>query len=158
MDLAKVEEAIKLMQKYALAELKVSDETMSVRIRQSSSPVVDQLSYLPRSLVQPPPNAPTAPQAPAQASPSSAPDPSTEEDLVEVRSPFVGTFYAASAPGAKAFVRPGEHIHKGATLCIVEAMKLMNEIEAEFDGEIVKVCVKNEEPVEYDQLLFLMRK
>jgi len=73
-----------------------------------------------------------------------------------VRSPFVGTLYHAPSPGADPFVEVGKRVKKGATLCIVEAMKLMNEIEAEFDGVIKEILVANEQPVEFDQPLFVM--
>lgn len=73
-----------------------------------------------------------------------------------IRSPFVGTLYRASSPGADPFVEVGKRVKKGTTLCIVEAMKLMNEIEAEFDGVIKEILVENEQPVEFDQPLFLM--
>jgi acetyl-CoA carboxylase biotin carboxyl carrier protein len=74
-----------------------------------------------------------------------------------VRSPFVGTYYASSSPGSDPFVTVGKAVRKGDPLCIVEAMKLMNEIEAERDGVIAEILVQNEQPVEYDQVLFLMK-
>ncbi len=88
--------------------------------------------------------------------PALAPTP-TEAGLVEVRSPMVGTFYRRPSPEAPAFVEPGQQVRKGAVLCIVEAMKLMNEIESEVDGEIVEVLVENGQPVEYGEALFRVR-
>lgn len=80
-----------------------------------------------------------------------------EENYKIVKSPMVGTFYESSSPDAEAFVKVGDKVKKGQVLCIVEAMKLMNEIESEFDGEIVEVCVKNEEVVEYGMPLFKIK-
>ena len=79
------------------------------------------------------------------------------EDLSPIKSPMVGTFYRGPAPDAPPYVEVGDIVRPGQVVCIVEAMKLMNEIEAELEGEIVKICVKNEEPVEYGQDLFLVR-
>ena len=80
-----------------------------------------------------------------------------EENYKIVKSPMVGTFYASSAPDKDPFVKIGDKVHKGQVLCIVEAMKLMNEIESEFDGEIVEICVNNEDVVEYGKPLFKMK-
>lgn len=80
-----------------------------------------------------------------------------EENYKIVKSPMVGTFYESSSPDAEAFVKVGDKVKKGQVLCIVEAMKLMNEIESEFDGEIVEVCVKNEDVVEYGMPLFKIK-
>lgn len=103
-----------------------------------------------------------APVHPAAAVPEPAPavsaaEPVREEGLIDVLAPMVGTFYQAPAPGADPFVRPGSRIKPGDTLCILEAMKLMNEIEAEVEGEVVDVVVKNGELVEYGQVLMTVR-
>ena len=84
-------------------------------------------------------------------------DDKKEEDYKVITSPMVGTFYASSAPDKDPFVKVGDHISKGQVVCIVEAMKLMNEIESEFDGEIVEICVKNEDVVEYGTPLFKIK-
>lgn len=81
-----------------------------------------------------------------------------EEDVCVVRSPIVGVFYESPSPGAKPFVKAGDNVEKGQTLCIIEAMKIMNEIESEFSGEVVEIMVKNEEPVEYGQPLMKIRR
>ena len=81
-----------------------------------------------------------------------------EESLETITSPMVGTFYASDAPDKPAYVKVGDKIHKGLVVCIVEAMKLMNEIESEFDGEVVEICAKNEEMVEYGKPLFKIKK
>ena len=80
-----------------------------------------------------------------------------EENYKVIKSPMVGTFYASSAPDKEPYVKVGDKIHKGQVVCIVEAMKLMNEIESEFDGEIVEICVKNEDVVEYGTPLFKLK-
>lgn len=80
-----------------------------------------------------------------------------QEEYKVIKSPMVGTFYASSAPGKDAFVKVGDKVHVGQVVCIVEAMKLMNEIESEFDGEIVEICVKNEDMVEYGTPLFKIK-
>ena len=97
-----------------------------------------------------------SPAAPP-ASPSAAPPAAAEEDLHTVKSPIVGTFYEAPGPGALPFVKPGDQVAAGQVLCIIEAMKLMNEIEADASGEVVKVLVNNGQPVEYGQPLFAIR-
>ena len=83
--------------------------------------------------------------------------PKEEENYKVIKSPMVGTFYASSSPTAEAFVKVGDKIKKGQVVCIVEAMKLMNEIESEFDGEVVEICVKNEDMVEYGTPLFKIK-
>ncbi len=106
-----------------------------------------------------PVSAPAAAPAPAAPAPSAAPAPAAEEapapsNLIDVTSPMVGTFYRAPAPDAPAYVDVGSKVGEGATLCIIEAMKLMNELEAEVSGTVAEICVENAEPVEYGQVLF----
>ena len=91
-------------------------------------------------------------QAPRAATPADAPD------VHVVKSPIVGTFYRASGPGSKVFVEPGDQVKKGQVLCIVEAMKLMNEIESDCDGQVLEILVANGQPVEYGEPLFKIRK
>jgi acetyl-CoA carboxylase biotin carboxyl carrier protein len=101
----------------------------------------------------------TAPQAqPAAPAPPAAPSvPEEGAELAIVKSPIVGTFYRSAEPGAKAFVSVGETVRKGQVLCIIEAMKLMNEIDSEYDGEIVSIYVENGQPVQYGERLFAIR-
>lgn len=110
--------------------------------------------------VHPAPVAVAAPAAPVSGAPTPPPAPSVEkpeEALHMVHSPIVGTYYESPSPGSPPFVKPGDTIELGQVLCIVEAMKLMNEIEADVAGEIVKVLVKNGQPIEYGQELFAIR-
>ncbi len=95
--------------------------------------------------------------SPAVSSTAAAPPAAVEEDLHQVKSPIVGTFYEAPSPGSLPFVKPGDQVAAGQVLCIIEAMKLMNEIESDASGEVVKVLVKNGQPVEYGQPLFAIR-
>jgi acetyl-CoA carboxylase biotin carboxyl carrier protein len=102
--------------------------------------------------------APAAPAAPAPApaaaeAPASKPEPA-RSNLLEVKSPMVGTYYAAPEPGAKPYLSVGDRISKGQILCIIEAMKIMNEIESEFDGVVKEMIAQNAHPVEYGQVLF----
>jgi acetyl-CoA carboxylase biotin carboxyl carrier protein len=103
------------------------------------------------------PAAPTAAAAPELAA-AAAPEPAAEEEpdsgLAEVLSPMVGTFYRAPAPDAPPYVEPGDRVEKGQTVCILEAMKLMNELEVEVSGTVREICVENAEPVEFGQVLF----
>jgi acetyl-CoA carboxylase biotin carboxyl carrier protein len=103
------------------------------------------------------PVAPAAPAAAAASAPATAPSAPAEAGLIEVRSPMVGTFYRRPSPDAPSFVEVGARVRKGQVLCIVEAMKLMNEIESEVEGEITEVLVENGQPVEYGELLFRLR-
>ena len=103
-------------------------------------------------MMMPPAGAPAGAPAPA------APPAEAEEEFAYITSPIVGTFYSAPAPDAPAFVKVGDHVKNGETVCILEAMKLMNEIQSEFDCEIEAVLVSNEQKVEYGQPLFRVRK
>lgn len=103
------------------------------------------------------PSMPTMAHGMAPAAASATPAAPVDDGLIEVTSPFVGTFYRSSSPTADAFVKVGDKISNGKVLCIVEAMKIMNEIEAEVSGEIVEVCVENETYVEFGQTLFKVK-
>ncbi|ARM30213.1 acetyl-CoA carboxylase biotin carboxyl carrier protein [Prosthecochloris sp. HL-130-GSB] len=105
------------------------------------------------SCPRPPPAQPV--QAPEQ--PAAPPAKTADDDLIEIRSPIVGTFYRSPSPDSDPFVNNGNRVQKGDILCIIEAMKLMNEIEAEVSGNIVDILIENGQPVEYDQVLFLLK-
>jgi acetyl-CoA carboxylase biotin carboxyl carrier protein len=115
-----------------------------------TAPAAPALTPAPSELVPPPPAAAAAP--PAEAAP-----PPGETGFVDLRSPIVGTFYRSASPEAPAFVEVGSRVRKGQVLCIVEAMKLMNEIESEIDAEVVEIRVANGQPVEYGEVLFRLR-
>jgi acetyl-CoA carboxylase biotin carboxyl carrier protein len=105
----------------------------------------------------PQPQAPVPAAAPAAPESKAASAPAKDEDLIEVTSPMVGTFYRAPAPDAPSYVEEGSKIGLGDTLCIIEAMKLMNELESEVKGTVVEICVENAQPVEFGQVLFRVR-
>lgn len=134
-----------------LEEIEVQEGDLRIRVRRG----VAVPSLAPAPVAAPAP-APAAAPAGAGAPAASTPAPA-EDGLVLVRSPIVGTFYAAPSPGTPDFVRPGDTVAAGQVLCIVEAMKLMNEIEAETAGQIVQCLVSSGQPVEYGQPLFSLR-
>lgn len=147
MDIRKIKKLIELVEESGIAELEITEGEESVRINRHSPAPAQQMHY-----AAPAPAPAPAPAAPAAAS-SAAP---AEETGHIVRSPMVGTFYESPAPGAKAYVQVGQQVNAGDTLCIVEAMKMMNQIEADASGTITKILVDNEAPVEFDQPLFVI--
>lgn len=149
MDIRKIKKLIELVEESGIAELEITEGEESVRINRHSPAPAQQMHY-----AAPAPAPAPAPAAPAAAS-SAAPAPAEETGHI-VRSPMVGTFYESPAPGAKAYVQVGQQVNAGDTLCIVEAMKMMNQIEADASGTITKILVDNEAPVEFDQPLFVI--
>ncbi len=115
------------------------------------------LGMTPPAAVAPPTAAPPAAAAEASPKPAPAPAPQADQKLLDITSPMVGTFYRSPAPDEPPFVDTGDRIRLGQTVCIIEAMKLMNELEAEVAGEIVEILVQNAEPVEYGQVLMRVR-
>ena len=159
MDLAEIRKLIQLVKRTGIGELEVSEGGRTVRISANTHAAV------PAAQVNAPQAAPVAPQAQAPASAPvahHAPAPATafpaapEQRYVKVVSPMVGTFYRAPAPDADAYVDVGDQVDVGQTVCIIEAMKLMNEIEAEVRGRVAQISVENGQPVEYGQTLFLI--
>ena len=143
-DLRKLKTLIDLVQQSGISELEITEGEERVRISRGV-PTVALQAGAPAQAVTPAPAA-AAPPAGAEAEP---------EGHV-IRSPMVGTFYRASAPGAKAFVEVGQEVKSGQTLCIIEAMKLLNEIEADRDGVVKEVLAENGQPVEYGEPLFTL--
>ena len=159
MDLRKIKTLIDLVQESGIAELEVKEGEESVRISRHSGPLTQYVSAPGYAPPQPPPalSAPAAPGAapsPAEAAPV-ADKPKADTRHV-VKSPMVGTFYRCPSPGAKSFVEVGQTVKQGQTLCIIEAMKMLNQIEADKSGVIAEVLVENERPVEFDQPLFII--
>ena len=157
MDFDDIERILELMRLHDLAEFELEREGLKVRARKTATgytalPVSPQIpNGAPAAL--PPPALPAAP--PLAASPAE-----TEEESVElavVKSPIVGTFYRSPEPGAASFVEIGERVKKDQVLCIIEAMKLMNEITSEYDGEVTSVYVENGKPVQYGERLFAIK-
>ena len=159
MTLNEVKELIELVAAKGFAEFEIARSDFKLKIVARASAT----SALAPAVAEPAP-APTLAPIPASvatpaaaAATAAAPAPAADEDLFVVTSPIVGTFYRAPSPTADVFVKVGDNVDVGAVLCIVEAMKLMNEIEAERAGEVVKIFVENGQPVEYGQPLFGIR-
>lgn len=151
MDVKEIKELVRFIEKTSLTEFEYESETERI--------YVNRVSQIPAGAVQQPVE-PVVKEGAAAAKPSekggTEEKTKTEDKGVEVKTPIVGTFYEASSPGAEPFVKEGDTVRKGQTLCIVEAMKIMNEIEAEFDCKILKKLGVNGEPVEYGETIFLV--
>jgi len=154
MDIRKVKKLIELLDESGIAEIEIKEGEESVRISRYSHGISPQM---PLSAYAPPPASAAQPAAgrPA-AEPTPEPETEPEEEGFAVIAPMVGTFYSASSPGSAPFVQVGDRVSPGDTLCIVEAMKMMNQIEAEVAGTIKSIRVQNGEPVEYGQVLFVI--
>ena len=150
MDIRKVKKLIELLESSGIAEIEISEGEESVRISRyppAGSPVAQSIVAAPAAAAAPQ----TATEAPAeeQQKPSSG---------HEITAPMVGTFYAGPSPGAKSFVEIGSTVESGDTLCIIEAMKMMNQIEADVGGKIISILVENGNPVEFGQPLFIIEQ
>jgi acetyl-CoA carboxylase biotin carboxyl carrier protein len=157
MDLNYLKKLMKMFDESSATELTIEEEGTTIALSKLSPEAPYQTSavYTP-AMMQAPQASPapaTAPAAPAVASPAAAPVASGHEVL----SPIVGTFYRAPSPDADPYIQVGQRVSAGDTLCIVEAMKLMNEIESDVSGTVVKILVENSQPVEYNQPLFLIQ-
>jgi acetyl-CoA carboxylase biotin carboxyl carrier protein len=156
MDLRKIKKLIELLEESELAEIEIHEGEESVRlIRSHPQPAPAQAYQLPAPVAQA--------SAPAPVSESRLKDPSDEQEqqLPEgevVRSPMVGTYYSSPNPDSPAFVKVGSSISTGDTLCLIEAMKMFNQIEAEFGGKVVAILVEDGQPVEFDEPLFVIKK
>ena len=152
MNQKELKELIEFLKEQDIAEFELERGDVKVRIKRGTPVAIAPLT-LPISAA-PVPTPTTAPPVSASASP---PAKSADEGLHQVKSPIVGTFYESPSPGSPPFVKPGDTVEAGQVLCIIEAMKLMNEIEADVSGEVVKRLVNNGQPVEYGQPLFSIR-
>jgi acetyl-CoA carboxylase biotin carboxyl carrier protein len=152
MDFEEIKQILALVKEHDLAEFELSHQDFKIRIRKDGSAAPATAVHVPA----PVPVAAALPAAP-QAAEVAAPNVEDGEELAVVTSPIVGTFYQSPEPGAKVFAAVGDVVRKGQVLCIIEAMKLMNEIESEYDGEVVKVYVENGKPVQYGERLFAIR-
>ncbi len=153
-----IKKLIELVETSNISELEVSRWGKKVKIRKNLSVHGTGTDSGNRVTVIPSAPSEMKPQVPDLVLPSITHDqsPAKRENTFEIRSPMVGTFYSAPAPDAAPFVEVGQVVSKGKVLCIIEAMKLMNEIEAEMQGRIAQIHVKNTQPVEYNQLLFTL--
>ncbi|PYR06945.1 MAG: acetyl-CoA carboxylase biotin carboxyl carrier protein [Acidobacteria bacterium] len=160
MDLEQLKQILNLVREHELSEIEIEHEGLRLKIRKNGAgpPVV----ALPAASV-PVAISSTASAAPSPAATSmpsvavSEAAPEAEVELAVVKSPIVGTFYRSPEPGAASFVEIGSTVKKGQVLCIIEAMKLMNEIDSEYDGEVANIYVENGQPVQYGERLFAIR-
>jgi len=152
MDLRKLKTLIDLVSESNVSELEITEAEGKVRIVKSGGNVVQQFVAAPMQA------APVQAAAPVAAAPAAAEAPAAPAAVVghQVKSPMVGTFYRASSPGAKSFVEVGSQVKEGETLCIIEAMKILNEIEADKSGTVTRILVDNGQAVEYGQPLFVI--
>jgi len=159
MNLTQIQDLIKFVSKSGVSEVEIEQKDFKITIKtarkekevqviQQAAPAVAQAAAPPAAPVAAAP----APVAPAPPAPAAAED----SKYITIKAPMIGTFYRAAGPGKPVFVNVGDEIKPGKTLCIIEAMKLFNEIESEVAGKIVKVLVDDAKPVEYDQPLFLV--
>jgi len=157
MDIRKVKKLIELLEESGIAELEITEGEESVRISRYGNQTVAQVVHAAPAVAAaqsaPAAQAPALP-APASAATSGKPAAAPPENVVTA--PMVGTLYSAPAPGAKAFVEIGTEVKVGQTLCIIEAMKMMNQIESDKEGRVTAILVKNGEPVEFGQPLFVI--
>ena len=147
MELDKIRELVKLVEESGIAELELGSRGETIRISKAGG--VQVVTHAAHSTSAAPPPAVAPPPAPVPA-----PAPAAVGNLRELVSPMVGTFYRSPSPDGDPFVRTGDRVAKGDVLCIVEAMKVLNEIEAEYDGVVREILVENGQPVEYGQPLF----
>jgi len=152
MDIRKVKKLIELLEESGISELEISEGEESVRISRHPRTSMAAPVTVGAPAVQPAPPAPAAPAKPATAAGEHKP----RNDDQTITSPMVGTYYSASAPGAKTFVELGQEIKVGQILCIIEAMKMMNQIESDKAGRVTAILAKNGEPVEFGQPLFII--
>ena len=147
MDLEKIEGLVKVIENSSLTEFSIKDGETKITMSKLTHPPVIAAGV------------PAAPMAAAPAQPAAAEEKAEAADEFElILAPIVGTFYSAAAPDVPAYVKVGDHVKAGQTVCILEAMKLMNEIQADYDCEIEAVLVSNEQKVEYGQPLFRVKK
>ena len=157
LDLEQLKQIVELVRQHDLAELEVESEGLRVKIRADTRPgqwaqPAMQPAFAPAAV-----EALTPPGLARPAASVEAADSVEEIELAVVKSPIVGTFYRSAEPDATAFVEVGSVVKKGQVLCIIEAMKLMNEIESEYDGEVTNVYVENGQPVQYGERLFAIK-
>jgi acetyl-CoA carboxylase biotin carboxyl carrier protein len=156
-DLAEVSRILEFMEQHSLEDFEYENGNFHIRLRKSAAQVPSTFrAVLPAPEIVVPHSTPAAvaepSPAPAGAAPSAAAP--VPDNLHVIKSPIVGTFYASPSPGAEAFTRVGDHVESGQVLCIIEAMKLMNEIESDVAGEVMRIFVENGQPVEYGEPLF----
>ncbi|MDR6786210.1 acetyl-CoA carboxylase biotin carboxyl carrier protein [Pedobacter africanus] len=154
MDIKQIQELIKFVSRSGVNEVAIEQENFKITIKTNQAPTIVQATVPPQIAPAVVPAA-AAPQPVAPTEPKAAPVEDTSK-YITIKSPMIGTFYRSASPEKPSFVNVGDEIASGKVVCIIEAMKLFNEIESEVSGRIVKVLVENASPVEYDQPLFLV--
>jgi acetyl-CoA carboxylase biotin carboxyl carrier protein len=154
LDFEDIERILDLVKAHDLAEFELERDGLKLRVRKASA---DHAAAQPIQVVHAAPPLPSPAMIPVAAAPAPAGQDDEALELAVVKSPIVGTFYRAPEPGAPAFVEVGQRVKKDQVLCIIEAMKLMNEITSEYDGEIVSIYVENGKPVQYGERLFAIK-
>ena len=157
MDLQQIKQILDLVREHDLSEFEIEHEGLRLKIRKDATGAHLVTHAAPVIPAAPPPAAAPPQPAAAMAAPVAADADETEIELAVVKSPIVGTFYRSPEPGAASFVEIGQRVKKDQVLCIIEAMKLMNEITSEYDGEIVSAYVENGKPVQYGERLFAIK-
>jgi acetyl-CoA carboxylase biotin carboxyl carrier protein len=162
-DLNYIKKLVKIIDSCEITEIEIDEEGTKIRVVKSKpekNETPQIIQYTPPAAAQTMPAAAPAAASPEPATPKTvekaAEKTAAKENLIEVRSPIVGTFYRAPSPNADPYVQVGQSVSTGTVLCIIEAMKLMNEIESEVSGKVAKILVENAQPVEYNQVLFLI--
>ena len=160
MEFDEINRILEMVREHELSEFELEREGFKIKIKKgtlvnASGPFAVPMVQQAAPMAQPVPAA--SMPSPLEAVPSPPPPQSDDVDFAIVKSPIVGTFFRAAEPGAAPFVDVGSTVKKGEVLCIIEAMKLMNEIDSEYDGEIVKVYVENGQPVQYGERLFAIK-
>src|SRR5262245_9018874 len=166
MDLNQLRELLELVREHELSEFEIEHEGLRLKVRKDGTGTLATMPHAPAIVTGVAPAVPAPAAAPAHAAPAAAPPAAPAEtaeaadaeiELAVVKSPIVGTFYRSPEPGAPSFVEIGSPVKKGQKLCIIEAMKLMNEIDSEYDGEVVNIYVDSGQPVQYGERLFAIR-
>jgi len=157
MDFKQIQELVKMINKSNIGELTIEQKDFRITIKQKEEQVTQVVQAVPTAPIYSAPPPPAAGQpAPQAAEKAKAPEAATPSNLITIKSPMIGTFYRKAAPDKPNFVEVGDEVAPGKVVCIIEAMKLFNEIESEISGKIIKVLVEDASPVEYDQPLFLV--
>ena len=158
MDLKQIQDLVKIVNKSNISELSIEEKEFKITIKQKEDKLITGTAIQAPQFV----NMPSAVQpmqaqtAPSHAAPSAEPQAKDAGNLITIKSPMIGTFYRRPSPDKPNFVEEGDEVKEGKVVCIIEAMKLFNEIESEVSGKVVKILVQDSMPVEYDQPLFLV--
>lgn len=153
MDFRQIQDLIKMINKSNIGEVSIEQKDFKITIKQKEDKVVTVSAAPVQQVALPAPSYAPQAAAPAAAAPAA---PAKADNLITINSPMIGTFYRKSGPDKPVFVEVGDEVSPGKVVCIIEAMKLFNEIESEISGKIVKILVEDASPVEYDQPLFLV--